>query len=639
MFRILIGATAAALGLNLFAVSAQAHTPLSSQTLDRIRAIESTAVDRRSVDRDILEGRGTVTVGPPGQGCDFVNDLQAAIDNSTAGTIRVANGGDYTGDTYFIQNRTVLIEGGYESCSSPQPGSTRTVLDADGEDRVFFITTDPGFDKVWLINFQITGGSGLGAGGGGILISGVPDQLSVELENVEITGNQTTGDGGGIRVIATGEGVESPDPTLLNIIADQNQDVFIHNNHADGDGGGIACASQDEQFVWPTVRFAGGIIGANSAENGGGIASSGCSMRIYPTATSVFGGIVNNTAADAGGGLYLADGGLALILGGGALGFGQPGWAGLISNNQATRGGGMAVDPDKLAQAESVVIHGNQADFGGGVYVRGSGATFVMNPGDTRAGACGEQSGFGGWPDCNRLSNNVALSQGPAIVVREGGSGFVSHAIMTGNFRQSTSGGVPNVGSVGYAIGASDLIVRSSLVTDNGPDNRVFSAANGATLKLEWSTVAGNLDATEVFAAPAPNSVVRVVGSIVWQPGADLFAGADATREVLCLIGEPTAAEVLAAADMDALIWYSSIDPEFADPAQGDLRLGPTSPAIDYCELIDLPSQPVDLDLNRRGQEYTGGTTNAPNPGDGLYDLGAWERMIDRFFSDRFEVD
>ena len=114
-----------------------------------------------------------------GAGCDYrtdslpnalqsaINAVPTSISTGDAYVIRVARNGHYAGAKVEVLNRTVIIEGGYATCSSATPGTNNTVIDAQSllSGPVMRINGETAQRRVSLRNITIQGGSGGKEGG------------------------------------------------------------------------------------------------------------------------------------------------------------------------------------------------------------------------------------------------------------------------------------------------------------------------------------------------------------------------------------------------------------------------------------------------------------------------------------------
>lgn len=648
---------------------------------------------------------GTYWVGPESDDNCMQHDIQTSI-NNTANlegfseiTIRVSGpASHHLGNTYSInldnfQDVTHLrIVGGHTACHEGIDGVT--VLDANSgtgffvQDRLFNITYDANAGDperiVRLENLRMQNGLvtepevGAPYDGGGIRVSGRQGRLSVQLRNSEVSNNAAHGRGGGIFVESTGpeivDDANNPPPPLLFL----DDDAIVRNNAAIGDfsdtfegtGGGIHC---EYGFGTPafmhTLRTGNALISDNSAEHGGGLYIDGCPALIrsggsyffLPTIGFVFsGGIINNTAGNRGGGVHVTGDAYVTLSGAG----GNDGWGGDLNSaawilgNTATRGGGVYVwgqdarfnGFDLIVQDNTAEESGGSGGLGGGFYV-GSQAEvnlsrWVFGP-DAVTGPC--EMDFDGFPPrCSRLMDNEAEDRGGAAFVFNGGHFFVRNTYFEGNRTES------GFGEVIYALNNSSFgddpfayaeLAHNNVVTGTEGDSTLMYASSGGAIDFDWSTVAGNdIADTSVFrsfAGSGRQSRVRTRGSIIWEEAGNVMTsgGTGQTMNIAeCVISHQEDVDTA----FGSSLYFSQIDPEFQDPENSNFRLGPTSPAINYCH--DFYSPPDrDLDQNLRGQEYPDPVTTPPDSHDtGIEDIGAFvgvPALTGALFHDRFEAD
>lgn len=322
-------------------------------------------------------------------GCDQVfTDVQAALDAASGGeVIRIATGtysdvyarprqdvsttGVVTQVAYI--SKTVILLGGYSSdLSIRDPDTYPTILDAQRQGRVLYITGDisPTIDGL-----TITGGSGTGLGGGAVLGSDAGGGMyvldaTVTLRNSKIVNNAASaplaGVGGGVYV-AYGQA------TMLS-----NR---VISNTADT-GGGVA-------LVAGSATLSGNTIMSNKAHIGGGV---GTSSRITMANNTILG----NTAL-AGGGMYVLYSSQADLHsnifqanqalgdqpedGGGGIWIGLSGPVTLtntiVNHNQAThRSPGILIQHSD-ARLLHATIAGNTGGTGSGIELYGSAAALT----------------------------------------------------------------------------------------------------------------------------------------------------------------------------------------------------------------------------------------------------------------------
>ncbi|QOC21796.1 hypothetical protein IC757_12225 [Wenzhouxiangella sp. AB-CW3] len=591
-----------------------------------------------------VERSGARTVGPSDEGCDHTN-LQNAIQLSSEGDeIRIHT--DYEANVpafgYTILSRSVTLRGGLQDCSGSPTFSGRSVLDADGQGRVMWITAS-GEEQVTLRDLVLTGGeTDLESGGGGLRIEGVPGLLAVALENVLVSFNtaerQDTSDprvrGGGIHVETTGDS-EGFTPMLTVDNASR-----ITNNQADS-GGGLACTATDNLPEDRTIiRLGSATIDNNHAHMyGGGIMVNGCrNIFIYSgEGTTGLGGIAWNNADYIGGGIFSGlsgtpQSGWISVRASQFQEFGNSNGAGEIVGNHADQlGGGIQVSHGSKVQLFDTVVHLNSARAvgGGGINTGPAGSRVEMM--GTGNEPC-DTFDAGDLTPCSRLrSNTVDSGWGDGLRTR-GGELDVRRTYISGHEGNNTV----------YVEGTTSTTFESVLFHDNEGGHLILGSRNG-DIDVRWSTIVHEESGSEpVIRLESSNGPLNfsLTGSIMWAPGTQLVSIEDASEQTAtaqCVIGhQPEAGSGFTAAS-----YYSQIDPEFVDPDAGDFRISDISPAIDYCN-PDSEDQPSgrDLDGRLRGELTESNPIRPPNgqPG-GVYDLGAFIVDMPLLFRDRFEED
>ncbi len=268
---------------------------------------------------------GTIRVATTGSdtsGCGGTSNpcrtVQYAVDHALSGdTILVATGvysdihfnaTDGVTQVVYI-NKNLTIKGGYTAASwtTPDPEANPTTLDARGQGRVIYITSDV---TVTLEGLRILNGAAEKGGGsypsfesgGGIFSAAraLTIRNSTVMSNTAFTDHDSyslAGRGGGIyQDCAEGTGLCAYTPAFCV------EDSHFLSNTAEYDGGGIYLYGSDA--VLENVTFAGN----RAWYNGGGLASSGGSIYVNGGNPVV---LENNTfitnTADMGGGLSVRD--------------------------------------------------------------------------------------------------------------------------------------------------------------------------------------------------------------------------------------------------------------------------------------------------------------------------------------------
>lgn len=586
-------------------------------------------------------GGGIITVGSGAQ-CDYSN-LEDAINNASSGdTIRLSETGDYTGRTYQILNfeGELIIDGGYVDCESTTP-TAKTVLDADGSGRVFYIEQNSSFSgtsmRVVLEDVEIINGNNSGNfGGGGLLINGQPGVLEAELRNVIVRDNHSNARGGGIHLRVNND--RSGSGTMLTM----DNTSELSGNSSDENGGGLACSSLGNALDNSTLaRLGATAVRMNSAQDGAGIYVDGCT-RIFHYAgydVSLAGSIVDNDAAGSGGGIAVVNGGEMLVRGDAFNDFGVDTGAAEILSNSANIGGGVYVaqDGSYLFLGDAVIRSNSAALRGGGIAIADRGRVLMRRLQDEPC----QEPGPSGNPRCSKLESNMldSATSSLAVDVISGGdlemyrTEIVNHAGSGPNRLISLDSNLINPPESATVT----AVFEGVAIHGNTGLNTVITANNLADLTFGWGTITAN-DAGNVVRTGSGDSEIDIYSSIIWEDSGKVFerAGDGEINAALdCVIGHQATGDL----EFDSVIIYSQIDPEFIDAANGNVRLGPTSPAIDYCDDFNAP-QYAGLDGTERGFEHRGEPlTQPPTSANGDFDLGAFEMtyVTDPIFNDRFE--
>ncbi|MDZ7791619.1 MAG: hypothetical protein U5L08_14215 [Xanthomonadales bacterium] len=580
------------------------------------------------------------TVGA-GLDCDYANLNDALVDAADGDTIRLAESGDYIGRTYQILNfdGQLTIDGGYQDCETTTPAA-KTVLDADGAGRVFYIEQNTGFVgtdmQIVLKDIEVVNGDNSGSfGGGGLMINGIPGILDVTLENVTVRDNQSTTRGGGIHLRVNGD--RDGPGTMLTMDNSSN----LLSNSSNENGGGLACSSLGSVLDTSTLVRLGAVgIRQNTAVDGAGIFVDGC-KRVFAYIgydVSYAGSIVDNDASGDGGGISVVNGGEALIRGDAFSGFGIPSGAAEFLSNSAQLGGGVHVAGDgSYLFLGDAVLDRNTAEFrGGGIHVEQSGRVVMRRlQNQPCAQATGSQN-----PRCSKIVDNRVISNtsGMAIEVNSMAEIEVIRTEITGHSGSGANRLIAIDSRLVAPPEATSGFFEGVAIHGNTGLGTVFTPNNSAVLTLAWSTISEN-EANNVVRTGSGDADVDIYASVIWEDSGAVFerAGSGAvTASLDCVIGHQLEGDL----DVDSYGYYSRIDPEFVDAANGDLRLGPTSPAIDYCDDFNAAGYPGlagnTRGLLHRGQPLTDPPVSVPGA---QFDLGAFEMnyVIDELFSDRFE--
>ena len=448
------------------------------------------------------------------------------------------------------------------------------------------------------------------------------DECQVVLAGAALWNNKAT-DGGGAIYLDRGAQLTTLPASVNNSFRDNTaerggaiyakdagtsvdlDEADIHDNEATR-GGGVYAQSGAQA----TLRRGVEIFDNIATREGGGVAAYSNSVITLQDGVSVQG----NSATDHGGGFYLATGARLSGSANGSRGI-------EIRGNDAAYGGGLYLTGDGTdAFLFNYHVRGNEARVaGGGAAVR-FGAFLEMNRGNGIP--CAHP------PRCSVLSENVLTqgTDGSALYIDRGASAKLYQTYIEQNRHQMP--------------GATSRVVQTR---DDGTTLRLEGIqlwANDATYLIgaadSSSIVAGFITAARNAWTLDENTELPVLGAITSGGGSLTLAtsilvdtrGYDGSILNDCLIidddtGLATSSTVLV-----------GIDPLLASPATGDLHLRGDSPAIDYCNTtVFAPEDPLDLDLEARGVDHP----ETPL-GLGLYDLGMDETLESPpLFADGFE--
>jgi hypothetical protein len=489
---------------------------------------------------------------------------------------------------------------------------------SDGNGRVLTIT---GTSNVSVRNLTIENGSAAdSASGGGINFDG---QGALELTRSTVRSNDA-GFGAGINVNG------SSGPATLTL----DPDTLIILNTASTSGGGIRMQGNSRLYALQAQT----LIGYNHAPNGYGGGLEVLGPARADIGSSGYGGlgVIFDNDASYGGGIDILtfDNGAKATV---RLFTTDPNNPVQISGNFASHtGGGVYLKPlwGVLEEAESTLcaydfrFQGNAAQEGSAIYsdvdsaIDGSqsGGTVVLNaardylsqcvqpetPLDLGAVACAASV------SCSQFDNNKAEDQngqataGSTILLQDGsyliGDRFSMRANFGAHVLREVSGGY-NGAELSNCLFVDNTLTQELIAQTDG---------NEATLILDSCTIAGN-EIGAPYVLLAPGAYLR--NSIVDQPGRSTVDPA---------ITDPYYAAYVLTNDRSTLpdtVYIHEGEPTFADAANGDYHLVPTSLGVDsapidntqYATHADLDRQPRVVDLQSVPDNF------------GPMDLGAYE--------------
>jgi len=457
--------------------------------------------------------------------------LQAAVDAAVDGDELLVAAGIYTGvndlngtSQLVYLDKSLAIRGGYHPQTwERDPALNPTILDAQGQGRVFFIAgaITPTVDGFHLIN-------GSAGNGGGVYVV----TATVTLSHNEIYSNAAEGRGGGVYL----------DNSAATIA---NNHIYTNTTGAAGRGGGLALADSP-------ATLDGNLIEDNRAHVGGGVEMNnnlGVNGALLTGNT-----IRNNVAFDndpyagAGGGIdthsYLTDtlrdnviSGNVAKWGGGVHAFGASVIiaGNTIQENEAPiHGGGLYVQGGQLNLAGNDILSNTAGSWGGGLMlsvnastIRGN--TFRGNAAGWRGG--GMYTGSAAHFDGNLFLNNTATGQGGgAFLIRDGGA-IYQNSVFVGN--QAAEGGGLYIWSANASLIHSTIANNTSgdgcaVVIDKYPGlvDPGAPTVSTATVVFTNTIVAGQ----PVGFFVTPDNRLTVDGVLWWATPTDIQAdGADLT--------------------------------------------------------------------------------------------------------------
>ncbi len=580
--------------------------------------------------------------------CDY-NSIQDAIDAAPgfpqSTHIKIVNNLEYTDQVLRIEDKHITMTGiSSGTCQVLGFGSERVTLDGSGTtNRPVIRIRNNGINsrmQVRLFNLSIQGGStstsSLGCSearrnGGGLNILG---RVQATLNNTLVRDNITQSGGGTCSSTRTAHGggiyFNSENTEDASLRLEDGSGVLNNETRSTssslasirhGHGGGIALFGAELTLADPNVNVSLNRTAGSRPGFGGGIFLEGPSSSLLSHAGGLLSGILLNQTAPGsethGGGVYIsADASLTL----------RPrdpgGHSPVIGSNTADgNGGGIRSLSASINLEEATISNNLSRRHGGAIAARNSSLDMRSRP------IYCAQSALP-LPICSRLSGNTARGSGGALHLI-GHEPTSSDSILIGQtyiYDNQAIGG----GSVAAVAGPeAHLVMEGVFIYGNHGSPYLFSLMDQSLTAVHWSTIAGNPEdrhaVFHVVNQPENDTMtrLRLHGSIVWEPGAVIATRSGPTfTPSRCSIGHQPLAESGLSVGSN---FYSQINPELIDPASGDLRPGPTSPAIDYCDSGTHPPLLRDIASQFRNVPYNQPTTAAPNSADGDYDIGGYE--------------
>lgn len=553
-----------------------------------------------------------VTVGSDAA-CDYSSLTAATFANGSIPLIEVHVAKNVAPSLDFLPGRNMFIVGGYDTCSDSSP-SGRTILNGTGGSGSVLLLSASYSDStsytVTLNDLQVSGGLGSGTPqrGGGITVAG---PFSVFMIDTVVRDNSALR-GGGIYI--KGQAGNAGGNELTQVVLSGNS--YVGNNTADS-GAGIACEEKANVRVYDAA-----ISNNQASEVGGGIYSLGCHTTVYDSPIGRFQGVLFNTASGiltAGGGIY-ADASTVFLRGGSA-------GRARVGGNQADLGGGIYLRNNSQLYAYDANITFNMAFVGGGVYAENSTTVISRTRGSSE---CHDPL------RCSVLSDNRATAPssnagaGGGALFADGGTTRISGTFMERNRADGGRGmAVRVVDAPGTRTGFDQnglRILGSVLAKNTNGGGIITETASIVEMRdssgaVGFSTFSGNRSTFNLIYTPATGTAygIDVFGSIfdassgnVAGPGdSGVIPNGDCNR-----LHETSSAFAMNSMRSNIFI------PEFVDAANDDYRLGGLN-MVDWCDA---------------SENLLGGTLSAdggPRPVDdpgiaakfGNYDLGGLERQ------------
>jgi hypothetical protein len=478
-------------------------------------------------------------------------------------------------------NRSLVLRGGYASCSAatPTPGQQSLLFNPDG--RTLLINGITGTrrqvlaEQVTFIGQRYWNGSGTAPGGvaGGIRVTGPVD---VRLRRGTMQVIHASSVGGAIRMESTTAG--GPKVVL--------EDMEISLASSETHGGAVYCKGGRLQLLRSSIGD------SYAAGNGGGIHADDCNVELTD-------GALRDNGGDIGGGAYLTSGSTLVAA------------RSLIAGNAGQNGGGGLNVNGSEAYLSNVKVLGNRSAGSAAISVnRGlvatSGRMCTLAEAVTRSG-----------PRCSSISNHLIRMDHTVINVREGLM-HVTNTTITANSSE---------GNRGYLFRSQDSdIVMQNVVLAGNSKLRAAQASSDTNnvLHLEHVTFHGNTSSSSGAHVAMTGSATRfaATNSILMFNGYPLLEGG--TSVVLrCIVA-------------DQPVSASGGSKVTSDPgiAADGVHLRGDSVAIDFCE----PNLITDGDGDNRPFDVPA----VPNPSaTRIADAGADEYHpgggAERIHSDGFE--
>ena len=521
--------------------------------------------------------------------------LAAAQTHPGADTIRLTRSAGYTAQAIsFSTTQELTITGGFANCTTTTEDSVYTILNGAGAPAASVITING--DTGSLVRLR---------------------KLTIKNGDVASTGIA----GGGIQYTGKGK---------LDIA-----DSLIQNNTGAYGGGINAGGTSDaaELDIGPNTSITGNV----AIYNGGGIYSNNIETALRGDSIGVYSNEATGLAGAGGygGGIHIRA--CALIS---AVYLGSPGLGGnlgVVSNNTAVYGGGVAIEtPSGCSKAADLRMYSTAAGLtslkgniastsGGGVYISRGGGTadvYVRNASiqnNTAPIASALYLGSNGTAQFNGVSgiyfgDDIATCAAGVPCGSISGNISANGQVIYGQTNNTLDlNNVEVTGNKGTElIRLNELKIHNTLIADNMSTNRLLETHLG---QIGLSTITGNqVGGSEVIGVNT-GGTFSMYGSVTWQPGKTILHD-DGALPVVSYVVTNELASFSGPNSLRNLV----ANPRLIDPFPGgDYRPTAGSPVIDYAIggnlLNDLLGLPRDVDLEIVADAY------------GNRDVGAYERQ------------
>jgi hypothetical protein len=537
----------------------------------------------------LAAGAGHAAVYRVGEGCTYelLGQALAASAGDPQAEIRMRSG-VYHIRMQSISNRSVVVRGGYDSCTAAAPGGSATTLTMDpswiSRGRTLFVSaTTPGHHVV-LERLEITGLSYWAPDtplpsitSGGIEIRG---PLEATLRHVTFYASHDTSSGGAIRIYRDAYG--SPQVRV--------EDSLLAYTSAQGSGGGINCANATLELDRVTIE------GGHAGNSGGGVHATNCAVTARDSV------VRSNVAGLYGGGVNMVgSGGSTPTLDGERLTF--------RGNTAPHAGGGLRVISAVANLANNRFVANNSS--AGAALLSSESAVTLRGRG------------------CSAAESTAAVAACSTIAGHQLGAQATVVSVISGSLLELFNTTVlDNTAPWILRAHESHLDVRSAAFVRNVGANVLWLLGNnGHTYRLTHVSMSGNSPSGGHVRAQRSNPsvvsypIVAVLASAFSGNGRPLRdGGSDTNLTYDCFVTDQNVTGI-------RVLWA---DPNFA--ADG-IHLTPGSLAVDYCTPLSLAG-PTDVDGRARVYDHPDKPEAAPGT---FADAGAHELFPAELFADGFE--